>query len=101
MLSNYVKLAWRTLKSQTLFSFIKIGGFAFSISICMMIVLFVQHELSYDKFYPQEDQIFRLMGNFKMESGVERGIHFPAPAGPTIQQEYPDVLQSGRILASS
>lgn len=101
MLSNYIKLAWRTLKSQTLFSFIKIGGFAFSISICMMIVLFVQHELSYDKFYPQEDQIFRLMGNFKMESGVERGIHFPAPAGPTIQQEYPDVKQSGRILASS
>jgi len=101
MLGNYTKLAWRNLKSQTLFSFIKIGGFAFSISICMMIVLFVQHELSYDKFYPQEDKLFRLMGNFKMDSGVQRGVHFPAPAAPTIQQEYPDVQQSGRILASS
>src|SRR5690606_34138770 len=57
--------------------------------------------LSYDKFYPQEDQIFRLMGNFKKESGLERGISFPAPAGPTIKDTYPDVQQSGRILASS
>ena len=101
MVGNYVTLAWRSLKSQPLFSFIKVGGFAFSISICMMIFLFIQHELSYDKFYPQGDQIFRLMGNFKKESGLERGISFPAPAGPTIKESYPDVQQSGRILASS
>ncbi|NQD69365.1 FtsX-like permease family protein [Sphingobacterium shayense] len=101
MLKNYIKLAWRNLKGQKLFSTIKIGGFAFSIAVCIMIVLFVQHELSYDKFYPEEEQIFRMLGNFKKESGIERGTSFPAPAGPTMKETYPTILESGRILPSS
>lgn len=101
MFSNYVKLAWRNLKSQKLFSIIKIGGFAFSIAICILIVLHVQHELSFDAFYPKKNQIFRMLGNIKKESGMERGVSFPAPAGPTMKEIYPAIEESGRILPSS
>ena len=101
MFNNYLKLAWRNLKSQKLFSVIKIGGFAFSIAICILIVLFVQHELSFDAFYPKKDQIFRMLGNIKKESAMERGVSFPAPAGPTMKEVYPAIEESGRILPSS
>ena len=61
MLKNYVKIALRNLKKNKSFSFINIVGFAFSISICMIIVLYLLNEFSYDKFNKNAESIYRLI----------------------------------------
>lgn len=100
MIKNYIKIAWRNLRSQKLFSIIKIGGFAFGISICLLIVLFVKHELSYDKFYPDSDQIYRIVGVANRDNVILKGIAMPAPAGPTLKEEFPAIEAMGRMLSN-
>ncbi|MFD2596374.1 FtsX-like permease family protein [Sphingobacterium griseoflavum] len=100
MLQNDIKIAWRNLRSQRLFSTIKIGGFAFGIAVSLLIALFVQHELSYDKFYPEADQVFRLVGVAKQDNIIRKGISMPAPTGPTFQAEFPAVESTGRMLSN-
>ncbi|KGE15447.1 ABC transporter permease [Sphingobacterium deserti] len=100
MIKNYIKIAWRNLRSQKLFSVIKIGGFAFGIAVSLLIALFVQHELSYDKFYPDADQIYRLVGVAKQDNVIRKGISLPAPTGPTFKEEFAAIEATGRMLSN-
>ncbi|MBD0352700.1 MAG: hypothetical protein ICV65_16255, partial [Flavisolibacter sp.] len=52
MLRNYFKIAIRSLSRNKLFSFITIFGLALSMSVCMMVMLRVKDQLSYDRFHP-------------------------------------------------
>lgn len=58
MFRNYFNVAWRNLQKNKLYSFINIGGLAVGICICMLIMLYVAHERSYDKFHKNADRIF-------------------------------------------
>ena len=51
MLENYLKIAWRNLLRQKMYSVIKIGGFAIGIAACMVIASVLQQELTYDQHY--------------------------------------------------
>ena len=51
MFKNYLKVAWRSMARQKMYTSIKIGGFALGIAACILITLFIKQELSYDKFY--------------------------------------------------
>src|SRR5690606_28344271 len=100
MISNDIKTAWRSLKNQRFYSLIKIGGFAISTAICLVIVLFIRHELSYDKFYKDSDQIFRLVGTVTIDNVVHNGVSMPAPTAPQMKAEFPEIIASGRILSN-
>ncbi len=96
---NNVKLAGRHLVKEGLFSVIKIGGFAVGIAACILIGLFVRHELSYDRHHPEEDEIYRVYGRFIADDGeVSAGIHFPMPLGPEIEQQVTGIGEVGRVL---
>ena len=60
MFKNYVKIALRHLKKNKAYSFINIFGLSVGMACCLLIVLFVQDELSYDKFHDNADRIFRI-----------------------------------------
>jgi putative ABC transport system permease protein len=51
MLKNYLKISWRNLVKQKMYSSIKIGGFAVGVAACLLIALFIKEELSYDQHY--------------------------------------------------
>jgi len=51
MLYNYLKVSWRNLINQKLYSFIKIGGFSVGVMACILISLFIRQELTYDRHY--------------------------------------------------
>ena len=55
MYKNYLKIAWRSIKGEKLFTFIKVGGFAMGIAACLLIALFINDELSYDQQYKNKD----------------------------------------------
>ncbi|MDB5124595.1 MAG: macB 19 [Mucilaginibacter sp.] len=58
MILNYIKIAWRNLAKQKLYSLINISGLAVGLAVCMMIMMYVAHEMSYDRFHKNADRIF-------------------------------------------
>lgn len=60
MLKNNVKIAFRSLLKQKVYTFINILGLAVGVASCVLIVLFIQNEFSYDKFFKDQDRIYRM-----------------------------------------
>ncbi len=99
MIRNYFKIAWRNLVKHKLYSFIKVGGFAFSIAACILISLYIVHETGYDRSYPDEEQIFRAVGQFNDDEGnVQKGLALQAPLAAALKADFPEILQAGRLL---
>jgi putative ABC transport system permease protein len=97
MLRNYFKTAIRNLWKSKGFSAINIIGLAIGLSTCLLILIFVMDELSYDRYNVKADRIYRLDGDIKFG-----GNHFilavaPAPAGPALRQDYPEVEKEVRF----
>jgi putative ABC transport system permease protein len=63
MFRNYLKIAWRNMVRQRLFSLINISGLAVGLSVCMLIMIYVAHEHSYDRFHKNADKIFKPNGH--------------------------------------
>lgn len=63
MLRNYLKIAWRSLLKNPLFSFINIFGLALSIYVCMLVMVQVKDELSYDLFHPYPERTYRIISD--------------------------------------
>jgi len=98
MLKNYLKIAWRNLMKNKVFSFINIFGLAVGLTCCILITLYIFHETSYDRYHKNADRIYRL-GTVFIDQGVEeRGGNTSAPLGRMLQQEYPEVEASARTL---
>ena len=60
MLKNYLKIALRNLRRHTGYSFINITGLAVGMACCGLILLYVQHEMSFDRFHERAHQIYRV-----------------------------------------
>lgn len=61
MIRNYIKIALRNLRKNPVFSFINIFGLASGLACFILILIFVQHELSYDRFHKNVDQLYRVI----------------------------------------
>ncbi|HZK63818.1 MAG TPA: ABC transporter permease, partial [Puia sp.] len=70
MLWSYVKIAFRSLKKYRLVSFINVFGLGLSMSVGMMEMLIVQHELSYDRFHPHPERTFRIVSSYTPKNGM-------------------------------
>jgi len=97
MLKNYIKIAFRNLIRHKGYTFINIFGLATGIICCLLILVYVQDELSYDRYHEKADQIYRIVN-----AGVIRGnqIEIPlvsGPWGPAMVEEFPEVLKAVRI----
>ena len=100
MIKNYFKIAWRNLKKDKLYSAIKIGGFALSIAACMLIALYIRHELSYDKQWAAGDRIYRILVKFNQNGKEETDDSWPAPMAKALASDFPEVEKSGRLMDS-
>lgn len=69
MFKNYLTIAIRNLTRHKLYSAINIGGLSIGLAACILIFLFVQNELSYDKWIPDSDRIVRMEGKYRGEAG--------------------------------
>ena len=96
MFKNYFKTAFRNIKRQKILTFINIFGLSLGIACCLLILLWVQDEFSYDRFHKNADNIFEVygilnMGNFRAMTGA------PLPMGKTLQKEFPEVKASAIV----
>ena len=101
MLRNYLKIAFRNLVKHKAYSAINITGLAIGIACCLVILLYVRNELSYDKFHKNAGQIYRIATKIEFEDRVYETTQSPAPMAPALIQEFPEVLNAVRIFRVS
>ncbi len=97
MLKNYLKVAFRNLLRFKTYSFINITGLAIGIACCLLILLYIKNELSYDRFNKKADQIYRINTDLKF-GNTELAIPVvPDLMGPLLKQDFPQVKEYTRI----
>ncbi|MGN6395247.1 MAG: ABC transporter permease [Mucilaginibacter sp.] len=101
MFKNYLKIAIRQFRKQKMYAAIKIGGFAFSIAACLLIALYIRNELSYDKFYPDADRIYRVVLVYKDGNFTGKGPEWPAPLARTLKSNFPQIEYAGRLMPNT
>ena len=97
MLTNYIKIAWRNLVRNKAFSAINIVGLALGLATCLLIMLFVLDELSYDRFNEKADRIVRVVFRGSTGGGKMNEAHVMPPVGPTLKADYPEVEEATRL----
>lgn len=97
MFKNYFKTAWRNLWKNKFFSSINIAGLAIGVATCLLIILYVLDELSYDKFNVNADRIYRINNDVKFGDHHVDLAQVPAPVGPAVARELPQVKQYTRF----
>jgi len=96
MLSNNLKVGWRQMTRQKMYSAIKIGGFALGITASLLITLFIIDELSFDTQPVNADRIYRIYFSYQAPEKTWRNVVFPAPFAKTVKQMFPEVELIGR-----
>ncbi len=99
MFKNYMKIAFRNLSKQKIYSAFNILGLAVGLAGAILIFLFVQNELSYDRFHENTENLYRVYVIFHTEDGgIEstfRGVTMPM--GPTMEEYFPEIIHSIRV----
>jgi putative ABC transport system permease protein len=96
MLSNYIKIAWRNIVGNPLFSVINIVGLAIGLACCIIITMFVRYELSYDKHWQNADRTYRVTRDF-FGNNLKLARVAP-PIAPLLQQDFAEVEDAIRLL---
>lgn len=101
MLNNYFKTTWRALLKQKLFSLINIFGLAVGLAVTLLILLYLQAELSYDKSFARGEQIYRVLRKSEVnEKGYLIGIT-SGPYAPALKNDLPESIRDAlRVLPS-
>jgi len=97
MLKNYFKIAFRNLIRFKAYSLINIFGLAIGIASCIIILLFVSDELSYDKHNEKAEQIYRVHTRGKLLGNELNMAVSPTPLGETMVNDFPEVINSARL----
>lgn len=91
MIKNYLLTAFRNLKKHTAYSFINIVGLAIGMACSILILLWVQDEIKYDKWHSKSDRIERVLVRI-MNNGEPFNVAVtPAALAPNIQKDFPEV----------
>ncbi len=98
MLKNYFKIAFRTIRRNTIYSFISVLGLAIGITGATLLYLYVNDELSYDSFHEMSDRIYRIV---EISDNSDQGTRYfgqTAPVlGSTLEESYPEIEQMVRV----
>lgn len=97
MITNYFKIAWRSLLNQKVYSAINIFGLTSGLVVGILVLLWVQNELGFDKFHRNHQHIYRVLSN--MGKGKDRKIwvNSHAPIAPFAKSEIPEIQNAVRI----
>lgn len=94
MFKNYLRVAFRNLAKHKGYAFINITGLAAGIACCLMMVVYIFHELSYDTFHAKADRIYRIKQTSSSAIRTEEVATSVFPLGPTIVSEYPRLVEN-------
>lgn len=95
MIKNYIKIALRNLKNNKNYSLVNITGLAIALACCVLIILYIDHELSYDRFHKNSNRIYRAVKDIR--ASANRSAITPNPLGPSLKENFPEVENMVRV----
>ncbi len=98
MLKSYLTIALRYLKRHKIYSFINISGLAIGMACCILILLWINDEIRYDRFHEQTENLYRVVNdlNYGPYSQLTEGTAYPL--GPAMKEEIPEIRKIVRLL---
>ncbi len=94
MLKSYMKTSWRNLLRYKVYSAINLFGLAIGITSTLLIFLWIQDELSYDRFYENHDRIYRVIAASQSDGNINRIALTPAPLASSLTDDFPDIVKA-------
>ncbi len=103
MFRSCFAVAIRSLLGQGVYSAINVAGLAVGVTCCLLIAVFVRHELSFDRYHGRADRIYRISRDFLPLNGRPeiRLAAMPAAAAPLLALDFPQVEKAARISRCS
>jgi putative ABC transport system permease protein len=89
MFKNYIKITLRNIRKNVIHSFINISGLSIGLACSLIIMLWVQHELSYDRFHKNADRLYRVV--YSSDDGEEHGRNLPGPLAAYLREHFPEI----------
>ncbi len=97
MIKNFVKIAFRNLLKHKFYSLINVAGLAVGMVVCLLIILFVQDELSYDTYHDKAERMYRVVNKGSLGGKNFDFTYCPAPLAQTFAADYPEVESATRF----
>jgi putative ABC transport system permease protein len=101
MLRNYLKIAVRSFTRQMYYSLINTLGLALGTAACILILLFVKDELSYERSFSNSKQIYRITEDFPMGTHLSRSATVPFPVKNTLRADFPEITNAANVFRPS
>ncbi|HEV8272327.1 MAG TPA: ABC transporter permease [Chitinophagaceae bacterium] len=101
MFKNYFKIAFRSLWKNKGYSTLNILGLAVGLATCLVIILYVVDELSYDRFYKNASNIYRINSDIKFGGANLHFVQTSDMMGQLLKKDYPQVQEYARLYNNS
>ena len=99
MIKNYFKIALRNIKMNYTFSILNISGMAIGMAGALLLLLWVQYEISWDRFHKNGDRLYRVLVNHTYNDGqLVQEAFTPVPLAAVLKEEYPEIIRSSRYI---
>lgn len=98
MIKNYLKLTLRNIKKYKGYSFLNIAGLAIGMVCAILILLWTQDELSFDRFHKKGEHIHRVLQEYHSEGGVTTAAITQAGLAEVLKRDFPEVIDTARIF---
>ena len=97
MLKNMLKVAIRNILKERIYSFINILGLTIGITCSVLILLYVNDEISYDKFHENGENVYRVVSNIKEPDNEFTWAVAQIPLAPELRERYPEIVNFARV----
>ena len=91
MLKNYFKIIWRNMQRHKAFSFVNLAGLTLSLTAVILIALYIRYELSFDRYLPTADRLYRVYADDTRSNTGEKTLLLPMGLGRMLKSEFPEV----------
>ena len=98
MFSNYFTVAFRHFNRQKGYSFINVMSLALGIACCLLILLYIRDELSYDRFYDRADRTYRVTAEYRQGGEVIRNADVLIPTVWYMREDFPEIEDMVRLV---
>ena len=91
MFQNYLSVALRNLRRHPAYSLINIAGLAIGMATCILTLLYIQDELSYDRYHPHADRVYRIVDDIESGGQIVQTAGTPTGWGPALKRDFPEI----------
>ncbi len=101
MLHNYLTIAIRSLLRYPAYTLINVVGLAIGLAACMLILRYVWDELSYDRYHPHADRVYRVVDDIESAGQTVQTAGSPSGWGPALKRDFPEIELFARVRGTT